>query len=287
MLRTAVALSKRQSTGWRTDAIFTSLASSFRNEPALVIPPVGTSEAGLEAWRTLALAASVREKNFARALSKQNRRDTKRREANKLHALIRGKCPKARKNLAALLSHEPQHTLRIVRTDDGSLLTNPAEVNAEVARQYSRDFLQPRPTVASAQAPWRAGPTRVTLRGATHEFARGAQLLTDTLYRECKDHLTGGTAPGEDRIPNELIKSMPDEVHDFLLDLFRLCWKTGTTPACWKESTTIMLHKKGDPHKVTNYRPIGLCNTLAKLHTAVVARILLRICESGGLLSDS
>lgn len=80
---------------------------------------------------------------------------------------------------------------------------------------------------------------------------------------------------------------MPEEAHCFLFDLMQLCWRTGATPACWKESTTIMVHKRGDPHAVTNYRPICLCNTLAKLHTAVIARILLQICESGGLLGDS
>jgi len=44
---------------------------------------------------------------------------------------------------------------------------------------------------------------------------------------------------------------------------------------------------KGDPHLLNRYRPIGLCNTLAKLHTAVINSILTHVCESGKLLSES
>lgn len=114
-------------------------------------------------------------------------------------------------------------------------------------------------------------------------------LLTRQMYNECVRKLSNGKSPGEDNITNTIIKLLPEETHSFLFDYMRMCWLAKTTPTCWKETTTVMIHKKDDPHVVGNYRPIGLTNTLGKLHTAIIARILITLCECGDnpILSNS
>ena len=77
--------------------------------------------------------------------------------------------------------------------------------------------------------------------------------------------LSNNKRPGPDGIPNELIKHLPDELHLAIHNLFVLMWMTGTTPQSWKESSTILLHKKGSELDLNNYRPIALANTLYKL----------------------
>ncbi|KAH7691315.1 hypothetical protein AAVH_40170, partial [Aphelenchoides avenae] len=58
--------------------------------------------------------------------------------------------------------------------------------------------------------------------------------------------------------------------------LFTLCLRTRRIPLKWKESRTVLLHKKGDTEDLKNYRPICLLPVIYKLFTKVV---LNRITE--------
>ncbi|XP_048519012.1 uncharacterized protein LOC125503125 [Dendroctonus ponderosae] len=46
------------------------------------------------------------------------------------------------------------------------------------------------------------------------------------------------------------------------------------TPKAWTTSVTILIHKKGSREDVSNWRPISLSNTIAKIHTSVLAERL-------------
>ena len=90
-----------------------------------------------------------------------------------------------------------------------------------------------------------------------------------TTYQTCIKHLARNKQPGPDGIPNELLGALPTEWHSTIHQLFILMWILGETPACWKNSNTIMLYKKGDHTDPANFRPIGLNNTMGKLWTAM------------------
>ncbi|UYV83959.1 hypothetical protein LAZ67_X000710 [Cordylochernes scorpioides] len=62
--------------------------------------------------------------------------------------------------------------------------------------------------------------------------------------------------------------------------------KPGGTPS-WKESSSILLHKKGDAEDLGNWRPMALGNTTAKLYTAVLADTLRRWAATMGQLSKA
>ena len=99
-------------------------------------------------------------------------------------------------------------------------------------------------------------------------------------------HFKNGKAPCPDGIPNEMLKHLPEEVHQVIHKLFILMWMTGTTPKAWKESQTVLLHKKGSEHDLGNWRPIALANTLHKLWTGVVAEGLYKYAEYFNILSN-
>ena len=86
-------------------------------------------------------------------------------------------------------------------------------------------------------------------------------------------------APGSDGVPNELLKILPDTFKQYLRHLFLCMWIMGHTPATWKTSTTILLHKRDDPTHLANKWPIGLHLTIYKLWTRVVTAILSEFAE--------
>jgi hypothetical protein len=71
-----------------------------------------------------------------------------------------------------------------------------------------------------------------------------------------------------------MLKHLPEGVHQAIHKLFILMWMTGTIPKAWKESQTVLLHKKGSECDLGNWRPIALANTLYKLWTGVIAECL-------------
>jgi ribonuclease HI/exonuclease III len=119
------------------------------------------------------------------------------------------------------------------------------------------------------------------------------QLLSDRCtYEDRLKHTKRNKSSGPDQIPNELIKTLPADWHTTIHNLFTIMWITGETPYAWKESVTILLHKKGDILLTTNYRPIGLANALYKLWTSNVAYVtmhhalrhqIIHKCQEGGI----
>ena len=56
-----------------------------------------------------------------------------------------------------------------------------------------------------------------------------------------------------------------------LTALFNAVLRTEHFPSSWKESTTILLHKKGDVNQLNNWRPISLGDSCPKLFAALLA----------------
>ena len=85
-------------------------------------------------------------------------------------------------------------------------------------------------------------------------------------------------APGHDDIMNEQIKYGGEELTKEMVDLFNnMIPKNRSIPKDWKLLGTIILHKKGDKHKLTNYKPICLFTTLAKIFSKILEKRIRRI----------
>ena len=106
------------------------------------------------------------------------------------------------------------------------------------------------------------------------------------IFQDKIRHLKNGKAPGPDGIPNELLKHLPEGVHQAIHKLFILMWMTGSTPKAWKQSQTVLLHTRGSGHDLGNWRPIALANILYKLWTGVIAECLYKYAKHFNILSS-
>jgi len=77
--------------------------------------------------------------------------------------------------------------------------------------------------------------------------------------------LNPSKASGPDSIPTKVLKECAHAISDSLTSLFNISLATATLPTSWKHANIIPIHKKGDKHAATNYRPISLLPVISKV----------------------
>ena len=98
--------------------------------------------------------------------------------------------------------------------------------------------------------------------------------------------LKPGKAPGPDKCPNELLKTMPDEefliVHAWVNEILTLPEKTIDTARQSRStmnSTISQLHKGGSTNKTSDQRPVVMLNNWYQLLNYIINERLKRIVE--------
>ena len=71
-------------------------------------------------------------------------------------------------------------------------------------------------------------------------------------------NLQGGKACGPDHVSAHLLQKGADFLAPPLTKLFQLSFSTGILPSDWVTANVVPVHKKGDKHLSSNYRPISL-----------------------------
>ena len=139
---------------------------------------------------------------------------------------------------------------------------------------------QATPTAAvTVEMPWEAelDPFVVHKRGPSDaslpHFTRGT---TPVCMTSVCGALINCKAPGPDQLPDELLRHVRFSVqmHDLLFSFLRMCWVQGMTPGTWKNSITLLFYKKGDLPDPANCRPIAWLNSVYKLWTSIIPRVL-------------
>ncbi len=98
--------------------------------------------------------------------------------------------------------------------------------------------------------------------------------------RTIVQNLKNNKAPGHDQINNESVRYGGRPMIKKLTQLFNKILKEQKVPKDWKLSDIILIHKKGDKHKIENYRPISLSPTIAKIFSkAIEQRIRAKLIE--------
>ncbi|GBO08913.1 Retrovirus-related Pol polyprotein from type-1 retrotransposable element R2 [Araneus ventricosus] len=92
------------------------------------------------------------------------------------------------------------------------------------------------------------------------------------------------TSAGPDRLTYFHWKSV-EGAASFLCNVFNACIHFRKIPPSWKNSTTILLPKSGDPNLPANWRPIALSSTIYKLFTKCLAARLTNWIEKFDVLS--
>ena len=98
--------------------------------------------------------------------------------------------------------------------------------------------------------------------------------------------LPSGKSPGPDKIPNEVLKMLAEDIAEGLAHGISRSFASGEIPERLKESTTIALRKGGnrDYSLPGSYRPIALENTIAKIAEKAIANRLSKAAEERKLL---
>ena len=95
-------------------------------------------------------------------------------------------------------------------------------------------------------------------------------------------------ASGDDDIPYEFIKNLGPVAREFLLHIYRKCWRGDGIPSKWTSAVIKTLLKDGkDPKQTTSYQPISLTACLGKILERIVADRLVYILESRKMLSQN
>ncbi|GFT09220.1 transposon TX1 uncharacterized 149 kDa protein, partial [Nephila pilipes] len=71
-----------------------------------------------------------------------------------------------------------------------------------------------------------------------------------------------------------------------LSKIFNICIKIKKIPPSWKQSSCVLIPKKGDLSITENWRPISLSSTIYKLFTKCLTRTLQEWCETHGVISN-
>jgi len=113
--------------------------------------------------------------------------------------------------------------------------------------------------------------------------------LSMAQLRCCVARLTPHKAPGEDGIPNVVLKESLELIAEYLLSIYKATFTLRVYSNHWKIWDTIMLCKPGKPrYNIPKaYRPIALMNTMGKLLSAMVAEDLVYMCEKYVLLPSN
>jgi hypothetical protein len=88
-----------------------------------------------------------------------------------------------------------------------------------------------------------------------------------------------GKCLGEDDIFNEYLELGSEDLVSTITVLFNMILKPEEIPMEWKQSTIILLHKKGTKDDINNYRPISLLPNLYRLFTKIITKRMTKILD--------
>ncbi|GFT12069.1 retrovirus-related Pol polyprotein from type-2 retrotransposable element R2DM, partial [Nephila pilipes] len=93
------------------------------------------------------------------------------------------------------------------------------------------------------------------------------------------------SAPGPDLISYKHWREI-DPRGIVLSKIFNICIKIKKILPAWKQSSCVLIPKKGDPSIIESWRPISLSSTIYKLFTKCLTRRLQDWCETHGVISN-
>ena len=73
-------------------------------------------------------------------------------------------------------------------------------------------------------------------------------------------------ATGPDMVPARLLRDFASEFSIILSRLFQTSLNDGKIPSDWRKASIVIIYKKGDKHKASNYRPVSLTSAARTHH---------------------
>ena len=101
--------------------------------------------------------------------------------------------------------------------------------------------------------------------------------LTSAECKRALDGMAGGKSPGMDGFPAEFYKRFWTILADDYVDMINYCFSAGRLSATQRSGMITLLHKRGDPLNMKNWRPITLLCVDYKIVATVLANRLLLV----------
>ncbi|KAI8487535.1 hypothetical protein Bbelb_347690 [Branchiostoma belcheri] len=118
----------------------------------------------------------------------------------------------------------------------------------------------------------------------TNEELTSIQVSEEEVLGVLKE-LPPNKAPGPDGISNRLLKEAAPVICTSLCELFNHSLATGKLPGEWKQCNVTPVYKKGDRTDPSNYRPIALLPTVAKVLERLVHNHLYTYLKDNTLMN--
>ena len=83
-------------------------------------------------------------------------------------------------------------------------------------------------------------------------------------------NLNCNKACGPDLLSARLLKMSDEFIAPSLAQIFQLSLSSGKLPLDWVSANIVPIHKKGDKHLTTNYRPISLTSIVVKIMERII-----------------
>ncbi|CAB0015182.1 unnamed protein product [Nesidiocoris tenuis] len=113
------------------------------------------------------------------------------------------------------------------------------------------------------------------------------RYITTFDLEKLMSNMNGKSAPGTDGISLKMLKSHFKHLKDVLVHIINLSLTSGTFPDSLKIARVIPIFKSGDPLVLSNYRPISLLSSIAKLIERWIKHLLYDYLESRNLISEN
>ena len=123
---------------------------------------------------------------------------------------------------------------------------------------------------AEIQPPQRSFETFLQQHDSVFKFSSVSELTLLHVVKKLKPK----TSTGVDCVSNKILKQIAPIIITPLHYLINLSLQTGFVPNQIRVSKIIPLFKSGDEHKFSNYRPILILSSFAKLKEKVVEKLI-------------
>jgi hypothetical protein len=168
-----------------------------------------------------------------------------------------------------------QHSsIPALKDEDGNTITDSVEKANLLNLHFHSVFTDEKP--ASADIP----------KKTEKQFSLKEIILTKPGIVNLIKKLNKYKSPGPDKISARLLQLVPDEISDYLLLIFKKCFKTGEIPSHWKVANVTPIHKKGSRSSPKNYRPISLTSIVGKLFEHILTSHLATFLEKHSLFNE-
>ena len=98
--------------------------------------------------------------------------------------------------------------------------------------------------------------------------------------------LTVGKASGPNALNNRVLREMASDLSTRFCSLFNQSHHTSIVPSSYKEANVCPIPKTGDLSMVSNYRPVSLLSSEAKLFETLIFKYLFNHFRDNSLLSS-